>query len=177
MENGSLTQFVLDGLQDAVWVAKHAGSSCADLNEVFSHGLTQEHRIECRYFIHSHWRDIEHLSNLSENKYKDSMRLPYTTQKTWCCIAPDINIIKLIFQKIRKINTVSTQLWIKFQKNHCALFIAEMGSHPCCLWAKSSTGMVAACLCPSGYIEIIASILYRGRKTHILPLDVNSQAA
>lgn len=68
MENVSLTQLVLDGLQDAVRVAEHARCCCADLNEVFSHGLTQEHGIESRYFIHSHRRDFQHLSDLEENK-------------------------------------------------------------------------------------------------------------
>lgn len=67
MANGCLTQFVLDGFQDAVWVAQHAGCCRADLNEVFSHGLTQEHRIKCRNFIHSHRRNFQHLSNLSAN--------------------------------------------------------------------------------------------------------------
>lgn len=67
MENESLTQFVLDGFQDAVWVAQHAGCCRADLNEVFSHGLTQEHGVKCRYFIHSHWRNFQHLSDLKEN--------------------------------------------------------------------------------------------------------------
>lgn len=69
MANGSLTQFVLDGFQDAVWVAQHAGCCRADLNEVFSHGLTQEHCIKCRYFVHSHWRDFQHLSNLNANNH------------------------------------------------------------------------------------------------------------
>lgn len=64
MEN--VTQFVLDGLQDAVGVAQHAGCCCADLDEVFSHGLTQEHCIECRYFIHSHWSHFQNLSHLKE---------------------------------------------------------------------------------------------------------------
>lgn len=69
MANGSLTQFVLDGFQDAVWVAQHAGCCRADLNEVFSHGFTQEHRIKCRHFVHSHWRDFQHLSDLSAKNY------------------------------------------------------------------------------------------------------------
>ncbi len=62
----------------------------------------------------------------------------------------------------------------KTPKSHCALFMAEIGSHPCCLWATSNTGMVAACLCPTGYIEMIASILYRWGKRH-LPLMGSSQ--
>lgn len=79
MENGSLTQFILDGLQDAVWVAQHAGCCCADLNEVFSHGLTQEHRVECRYFIHSHRSHFQHFGDLNENNYKHSVRFAYVT--------------------------------------------------------------------------------------------------
>lgn len=49
-------------------------------------------------------------------------------------------------------------------KDRRALFMAESGSHPCCLWATSSTGIVAACLCPTGYMETIASILYKESK-------------
>ena len=66
MENVSRTQFVLDGLQDAVGVAEHARCRCADLNEVFSHGLTQEHRVERRHFIHSHRSHFQHLGDLKE---------------------------------------------------------------------------------------------------------------
>ena len=47
------------------------------------------------------------------------------------------------------------------------LFMAEMGSHPCCLWARSNTGMVAACLWPSGYILMIASILLKQQTAFI----------
>lgn len=77
MENDCLTQFVLDGFQDAVGVTQHAGCCRTDLNEIFSHGLTQEHCVKCRYFIHSHWRDFQNLSDLDENNYKHSVRSPY----------------------------------------------------------------------------------------------------
>lgn len=52
-----LTQFVLDGLQDAVGVAEHAGRSGADLDVVLSHWLTEEHGVERCYFIDPHWSD------------------------------------------------------------------------------------------------------------------------
>lgn len=68
MENEFLTQFVLDGFQDAVWIAQHARCCRADLNEEFSHGLTQEHGVKCCYFINSHWSNFQHLCNLNLNK-------------------------------------------------------------------------------------------------------------
>lgn len=75
MENEFLTQFVLDGFQDAVWIAQHAGCCRADLNEVFSHGLTQEHGVKCCYFINSHWGNFQHLCNLNLNKYRHCIGL------------------------------------------------------------------------------------------------------
>lgn len=68
METCSRTQFVLDGLQDAVGVAEHARCSCADLNEVFSHGLTQEHCVESGDLVDSHGSDFQHLGDLKEDK-------------------------------------------------------------------------------------------------------------
>lgn len=68
MEKGFLTQLVLDGLQDAVRVAQHAGGRRADLNEVLSHRLTQKHRVESRYFVDSHWSDLQHFSHLNDKQ-------------------------------------------------------------------------------------------------------------
>ncbi len=62
----SLTQFLLDGLQDAVGVAEHAGRSGADLDVVLSHRLTEEHGVESRYFINPHWSNAQDLCHLQE---------------------------------------------------------------------------------------------------------------
>lgn len=62
----SLTQFVLDGLQDAVGVTEHAGRSGADLDVVLSHRLTEEHGVESRYFINPHWSNAQDLCHLQE---------------------------------------------------------------------------------------------------------------
>lgn len=61
-----LTQFVLDGLQDAVGVTEHAGRSGADLDVVLSHWLTEEHGVESCYFINPHWSDAEDLCHLQD---------------------------------------------------------------------------------------------------------------
>lgn len=52
-----LTQFILDGLQDAVRIAQHAGSSGAHLDVELPHWLAVEHGVKCSHLIHSHGRD------------------------------------------------------------------------------------------------------------------------
>lgn len=70
--DASHTQLVLDGFQNAVRVAQHAGGGRANLNEVFSHRLTQEHGVEGGYLVHPHRRDLQHLGNLKE---RDMLKL------------------------------------------------------------------------------------------------------
>lgn len=80
----SLTQFVLDGLQDAVGVAEHAGRSGADLDVVLSHRLTEEHGVESRYFINPHWsnaQDLCHLQEKSEITPGNAVRTTALSQK------------------------------------------------------------------------------------------------
>lgn len=54
--NVSRTKLFLNGLQYAVRVSKHARSSSADLNVIFSNWLSIIHCIKSCYFIYSHWR-------------------------------------------------------------------------------------------------------------------------
>lgn len=124
-----LTQFVLDGLQDAVRVAQHARRGGADLDEVLAHRLAQEHGIEGGHLVHPHRRDLKHLGHLTDN------------------MAVETACARFVFFPMTLVEKL-------------ALFMTLTGSHPCCLWAKSNTGMVAACLWPTGYIEMIDSILY-----------------
>lgn len=65
-----LTQFVLDGLQDAVRVAEHARRCCADLNEVLPHRLALKHGIKRRHFVHPHRSDAQHLGNLNTSRIR-----------------------------------------------------------------------------------------------------------
>lgn len=72
-----------------------------------------------------------------------------------------------IIDRTSEMKIIFGAIWNKIWRNDFALFIAEMGSQPCCLWATSNTGIVAACLWPTGYIEMIASILCRENKHHV----------
>lgn len=53
-----LTQFVLDGVQNAVRVAQHAWRGGAHLDVILPHRLPVEHRVERCHLVHSHWRDV-----------------------------------------------------------------------------------------------------------------------
>lgn len=53
-----LTQFILDGLQDTVRIAQHAGCSGADLDVVLPHRLPVEHGVERGNLVHSHGGDV-----------------------------------------------------------------------------------------------------------------------
>lgn len=92
-----LTQFVLDGLQDAVGVTEHAGRSGADLDVVLSHWLTQEHGVESRYFINPHWSNAQDLCHLQE-KAKNHIR-------HWL-----VNALRALNQKYENLNKKKKQL-------------------------------------------------------------------
>lgn len=57
------------------------------------------------------------------------------------------------------------------------LFIADMGNHPCCLWARSSTAMTAADLCPPGQLFMIASIRFlKGKREKYISTDLKTKS-
>lgn len=77
-------------------------------------------------------------------------------------------------------STITSQiLCLKDNAALNTLFIADMGSHPCCLWARSSTAMTAADLCPPGQLLMIASIRFLRikKKTNPISAKLNTKLA